>query len=178
MDKIETKHDDGGGSAYPSEQGHIPDGTWNQTYEPGMSVRQYAAIKLKVPDSGTDWLDEMIYESLRNEYAGHALAGTLANNEVDFLHKDCAELCAKAADAMIEEERKREPKGISPERDTREVYYLGFGPRINSALRRAGIQTIADLVEFTPERLRAEVKNFGNTSYREVKRKLEAERGD
>ncbi len=29
-----------GGPACPSEQGHIPDGTWNQTFERGMSVRQ------------------------------------------------------------------------------------------------------------------------------------------
>jgi hypothetical protein len=30
-----------------------------------MTLRQYAAIKLKVPNSGTDWLDDMIRESLR-----------------------------------------------------------------------------------------------------------------
>ncbi len=41
-----------GGPAFPSEQGHIPDGTWNQTYESGMSLR--------------DW------------FAGQALAGTIA----------------------------------------------------------------------------------------------------
>ena len=28
----------------------------------GMTLRQYAAIHLKVPNSGTDWLDEMIKE--------------------------------------------------------------------------------------------------------------------
>jgi hypothetical protein len=31
--------------------------------EEGMSLRQYAAIKLRVPDSGTDWLDDMIHEA-------------------------------------------------------------------------------------------------------------------
>lgn len=31
--------------AFPSEQGHIPDGTWNQTYNPGMSLRDYFAAK-------------------------------------------------------------------------------------------------------------------------------------
>jgi len=31
----------------------------------GMTLRQYAAIKLKVPNSGTDWLDEMIRQSLQ-----------------------------------------------------------------------------------------------------------------
>lgn len=29
----------------------------------GMTLRQYAAIHLKVPNSGTDWLDEMIEEA-------------------------------------------------------------------------------------------------------------------
>lgn len=41
----------------------------------GMTLRQYAAIKLRVPNSGIDELDEMIRESLRNEFAGQALAG-------------------------------------------------------------------------------------------------------
>lgn len=36
------------------------------------TLRQYAAIKLRVPDSGTDWLDEMILKSLRDYMAIHA----------------------------------------------------------------------------------------------------------
>ena len=39
----------------------------------GMDLRQYAAIKLRVPDSGLDWLDEMIRKSLRDELAGKAM---------------------------------------------------------------------------------------------------------
>ena len=35
----------------------------------GMTLRQYAAIKLRVPNSGSDWLDEMIRTSLRDELA-------------------------------------------------------------------------------------------------------------
>jgi len=31
--------------------------------EKGMTLRQYAAIHLKVPNSGTDWLDEMIKQA-------------------------------------------------------------------------------------------------------------------
>jgi hypothetical protein len=31
----------------------------------GMTLRQYAAIKLCVPDSGLPWLDEMIVQSRR-----------------------------------------------------------------------------------------------------------------
>ena len=46
--------------------------------EPGMSLRQFAAIKLRVPSSGTDWLDEMIRESLKDTAANHALLGLLA----------------------------------------------------------------------------------------------------
>jgi hypothetical protein len=38
-----------------------------------MTLRQYAAIKLKVPDSGTDWLDDMIRESLRDDFAAKAM---------------------------------------------------------------------------------------------------------
>ncbi len=41
---------------------------------PGMSLRQYAAIKLGVPDSGDKWLDEMIVKSQLNEFAGQVMA--------------------------------------------------------------------------------------------------------
>lgn len=41
----------------------------------GMSFRQYAAITLRVPNSGTDWLDAMILESLRNELAAKVMQG-------------------------------------------------------------------------------------------------------
>ena len=34
---------DDGGPAFPCEQGHIPSGTWNQTFEAGMSLRDYFA---------------------------------------------------------------------------------------------------------------------------------------
>ena len=39
----------------------------------GMTLRQYAAIKLRVPNSGTDWLDEMIRTSLRDDLAAKAM---------------------------------------------------------------------------------------------------------
>lgn len=34
---------DDGGPAFPSEQNETQDGTWNQTYAPGMSLRDYFA---------------------------------------------------------------------------------------------------------------------------------------
>ena len=42
-----------------------------------MTLRQYAAIKLRVPNSGTDWLDEMILKSLRDELAAKAALSCL-----------------------------------------------------------------------------------------------------
>jgi hypothetical protein len=45
--------------------------------------RQLAALYLKVPNSGVVWLDEMIRESLRNDFAGMALAGRVTRNPVD-----------------------------------------------------------------------------------------------
>ena len=44
-----------------------------------LTQRQYAAIHLQVPDSGEPWLDDMIRQSLRDYFAGQALAGMLAN---------------------------------------------------------------------------------------------------
>lgn len=43
-----------------------------------MTLRQYAAIKLKVPDSGDDWLDAMIEESLRDDFAVKAMNAFLS----------------------------------------------------------------------------------------------------
>ena len=37
----------------------------NYGSSPGMTLRQYAAINLRVPDSGLPWLDEMIVQSNR-----------------------------------------------------------------------------------------------------------------
>ena len=46
----------------------------------GASLREYAAIQLRVPDSGIKWLDDMIRESLRDDFAKAALTGLLANH--------------------------------------------------------------------------------------------------
>jgi len=47
----------------------------------GMTIREYAAIKLRVPNSGTDWLDEMIRESLQDELAAKAMQGLISNDQ-------------------------------------------------------------------------------------------------
>ena len=53
-----------GGSAFPAKTYVNPDVSH---YSEGMTLRQYAAIHLKVPNSGTDWLDEMIEEAKLKE---------------------------------------------------------------------------------------------------------------
>ena len=71
MSKIED-----GGPAFPrSPRSGIYEGEYD-----GMTLRQYAAIKLRVPNSGTDWLDEMILKSLRDELAAKAVQGIYASD--------------------------------------------------------------------------------------------------
>jgi len=65
MSKIED-----GGPAFPSNR--------DMRYG-GMTLRQYAAIKLRVPNSGTDWLDEMIRTSLRDDLAAKAMPACYAD---------------------------------------------------------------------------------------------------
>ena len=72
-----------GGSAFPSEQGETQNNEWNQTYQPGMSLR--------------DW------------FAGQALAGMMANPILLELHEDyamTAKACMHFADAMLAERLK------------------------------------------------------------------------
>lgn len=88
---------------------------------PVMSIRQYAAIKLRVPESGTPWLDAMIRESLRNEFAGQALipvTAMLAAEVAVDIHNGTrptlnvpltrfAELAYGMADAMLAQQSRR-----------------------------------------------------------------------
>lgn len=90
---------DNGGPAFP-----IPLNP-GQTYTAhsicdGMTLREYAAIKLRVPDSGTDWLDEMIRKSVRDEFAAKAMQSLLvADGTVDFDFR--AKEAYEMADAML-----------------------------------------------------------------------------
>lgn len=71
-----------GGSAFPCEQGHCPDGTWNQTFEAGMSLR--------------DW------------FAGQALAG-ICGDGIPGSHHIASQTARDAyeyADAMLLERQK------------------------------------------------------------------------
>ena len=97
-----------GGPAFPRAPFTYTDNSnglgWAVREQSGMTLRQYAAIKLKVPDSGTDWLDEMIVKSLRNDFAAKAMQSSFGNpmetcpqgKEYIAMH------CYKMADVMLE----------------------------------------------------------------------------
>jgi len=61
--------------AFPMQEKNS-DGTHYHTHA-GMTLRQYAAIHLRVPKSGTEWLDKMIRKARRDELAGKAMQGML-----------------------------------------------------------------------------------------------------
>jgi hypothetical protein len=65
-----------GGPAFPEHAG----GMFGEhvTRTRGMTLRQYAAIHLRVPQSGLPWLDEMIDQARWDAFAGQALAGLIA----------------------------------------------------------------------------------------------------
>ena len=65
----------------------------------GMTLRQYAAIKLAVPDSGLPWLDEMIVQSNRERLAAAALPQV--DQRSHGTPDDIALECYQLADAML-----------------------------------------------------------------------------
>lgn len=83
-----------GGTAFPTY--------FELQEEKGMTLRQYAAIKLRVPDSGTDWLDEMIAKSLHDEFAAQAMTGIMAADDHTGDQRHIALVSYAIADAMLE----------------------------------------------------------------------------
>lgn len=87
--------------------------------EAGLTARQYAAIKLRVPDSGDEWLDAMIRTSLRDYFAIHALESIIihaSNNAMVSIpclssgglidRSDFTKIAYQYADAMLAERAK------------------------------------------------------------------------
>ena len=80
------------------------------TISKGITLRQYAAIKLRVPDSGTDWLDAMIVEAKRDELAAKAMQGLIAGTGIWAHDEDDSGLQKNAcliADAMLKAGRQQ-----------------------------------------------------------------------
>lgn len=89
-----------GGPAFPTDS-ERQNGANSYHYE-GMTLRQYAAIKLRVPESGDEWLDGMIRKCLRDELAAKAAQGLLASDAAG-AWGNFAESAYKMADAMLKE---------------------------------------------------------------------------
>ena len=87
-------------SAYPTTEENMNGGA-------GLSVREFAAIQLRVPDSGDEQIDAMIRQANRRDFAGQAMAGLMTK----YYHEKCegynagyvARECVELADALIEE---------------------------------------------------------------------------
>lgn len=78
-----------GGAVRKTRPAHDPGADFRVTdiTEPkqsGMTLRQYAAIKLRVPNSGTDWLDEMIRTSLRDDLAAKTVQAYFTDPNAGF----------------------------------------------------------------------------------------------
>lgn len=102
-------HNDGGPAfpvPPPSHNGVNGDNHWNYA-NPGMTLREYAAIKLKVPSSGNEWLDNMIIESRCADFAAKALQGMLADPDWDDDIYGFAASAYAHADAMLAERERR-----------------------------------------------------------------------
>lgn len=68
----------------------------------GLTARQHAAISLRVPDSGCEWLDAMIRASLRDEMAARAMQGSMtAGAGAKFDYGLRAEFSYKQAEVMM-----------------------------------------------------------------------------
>jgi hypothetical protein len=67
---------------------------------PNTTLKQYAAIKLKVPRSGDPELDDWIRESRRADFAGQALTGALRESQAP---DRAAQYAYAIADAMLAE---------------------------------------------------------------------------
>jgi hypothetical protein len=95
MSDIET-----GGPAYPTKNyrgGAVPEATG---YSEGKTLREYAAIHLMVPNSGKDWLDDMIRKAQRDQFAAKAMQALVTADQMtprDYVANDAYGY----ADAML-----------------------------------------------------------------------------
>jgi hypothetical protein len=105
--------------AFPIFDSYVQEGgQWFFTCtDPGMNLRQYAAIKLRVPRSGDSDIDAMIRESRRAEFMGRAmeakLAGILASSSWDSREIRTGTIVKESfayADAMLAEWEKEAGK--------------------------------------------------------------------
>ena len=74
------------------------------------ALRQYAAIHLRVPNSGADWLDDMIAEAREMDAAERAMQGLIVGVErpaFDYIAKTAHDMAEEMTDAA-------RSKGLAP----------------------------------------------------------------
>ena len=96
-----------GGPAFPI----VAEDNIDTVFERGMSLRQYAAITLRVPESGLPWLDQMIERARRDDLAA-------LTTHAEFLSDS---LPGPACDAMV---RSAAKAGIEPEQQIARNAYV------------------------------------------------------
>jgi hypothetical protein len=69
----------------------------------GMTLKEYAAIHLKVPRSGNGEIDGMIRESVRRDFAGKALTFFQIDGYTHEEAPDVSKHCFGLADVMLAE---------------------------------------------------------------------------
>ena len=93
-------------SAFPLPDIYYPNGDIEYG-SGGLTKREYAAIHLRVPQSGNEELDAMIREAQRNELASRAMEGLVSQLNLYHVSVDeVAELSYRQADAMLKEREK------------------------------------------------------------------------
>lgn len=101
-------NEDGSGPAFPTGL-HNSYGDIVQFPHDGMTERAYAAIHLRVPDSGLPWMDAMIERARRDDFA-KAVFSQVAQTyaECDPKHRELvAEISHKLVTAVLAQGRKR-----------------------------------------------------------------------
>lgn len=93
--------DNTGGSAFPWQ---VNDGDKIKGSK-GMTLRQYAAIMLRVPDSGDAGFDAMIRAARRMDFAAKAMQGVIQYSATKGIYtppdKELASAAYDLADAML-----------------------------------------------------------------------------
>jgi len=70
----------------------------------GLTIRQHACIEMELPETGIEWLDELIKKKQRNTHAAMAMSGMLAAPNGWASITDMPELSKRSvalADALI-----------------------------------------------------------------------------
>ena len=90
-------------AAFPHEFEY---GDGSKEFDRGMTLREYAAIHLRVPNSGNPELDDMIRDAVLRELAARSLQGILSNPQYSGEDSQLVNAAYERADAMLKERKK------------------------------------------------------------------------